>query len=69
VSVGPVQVHPGDLVIADGSGVVFVQAAEAERVLEVAEQISARESAMADAIRAGESLVDVMHDKRFTSGH
>jgi regulator of RNase E activity RraA len=68
VSVGPVQVHPGDLVIADGSGVVFVQAAEAERVLELAEQISARESAMADAIRAGESLVDVMHDERFTSG-
>jgi len=38
-----VAVNPGDLVIADWSGVVFIPAARAEEVLGAAEEIFARE--------------------------
>ena len=60
-----VTVDSGDYVIADRSGVVFVPAAEAERVVALAERIVARERAMVEAVRAGESVLDVMHDTRF----
>jgi 4-hydroxy-4-methyl-2-oxoglutarate aldolase len=61
----PVQIDgctvcPGDLVIADASGVVFVPTARAAEVLEVAEQVAARERAMTEAVRAGKPLVEVM---------
>lgn len=65
IRVGGVGVQAGDLVVADSSGVVFVPAARAEEVVGLAERISAREEAMARAVRAGESIVDVMHDTRF----
>lgn len=55
-----VQVHPGDLVIADGSGVVFIPRALEERVLSEAEAIARRESQMAEEIRKGRSIVEVM---------
>ncbi len=58
-------VHGGDLVLADGSGVVFLAAARAARVIEAAERLTARQEAMAAAIRAGESVVDVMADAKF----
>lgn len=60
-----VTVSSGDYLIADRSGVVFVPAADAARVLGLAERIVARESAMTEAVRAGESVEDVMHDSRF----
>lgn len=60
-----VLVHPGDLVLADGSGVVFVPAGRAEEIIETAERLTRRQEAMAAAIRAGESVVDVMADARF----
>ena len=44
-------VAPGDLVIADGSGVAFVPQAALDEVLAAAEQIAAREVAMAQALR------------------
>lgn len=65
VQVAAVQVTPGDLVLADGSGAVFVPAARAEEVLQVAERLSAREAAMVAAVRAGRSVVEVMHDSQF----
>jgi 4-hydroxy-4-methyl-2-oxoglutarate aldolase len=55
-----VQVHPGDLVIADGSGVVFIPRAKESEILAQAEALAQREAAMADAIRGGRSIVDVM---------
>jgi regulator of RNase E activity RraA len=55
-----VQVHPGDLVIADGSGVVFIPRAKEEEVIAQAEALAQREAAMADAIRGGRSIVEVM---------
>jgi len=65
ITVGGVRVAAGDLVIADSSGVVFVPAAVAGEVLELAERIAARQAAMADAVRQGQSIVEVMHDSRF----
>lgn len=55
-----VQVHPGDLVIADGSGVVFVPRAKEQEVIAQAEALAEREAKMADAIRSGRSVVEVM---------
>jgi 4-hydroxy-4-methyl-2-oxoglutarate aldolase len=60
ITVGGVGVKPGDYAIADGSGVVFIAAENIERVLAVAEEISAREAAMAQALREGKPITEVM---------
>jgi len=65
IEVAGVVVHPGDAVLADRNGVVFVPAAELDRVVTLAERIVARESAMADAVRAGQPVTEVMHDTKF----
>jgi regulator of RNase E activity RraA len=62
---GGVLVHSGDLVLADGSGVVFLPAARAGEIITVAERLTVRQAAMVAAIRAGESVVDVMADAKF----
>lgn len=60
ITFGGVAVEPGDYVIADQSGVVFIRAAEAEEVLAVAEEVWAKEAAMAEAVRAGQPVSQVM---------
>lgn len=55
-----VPVRPGDVVMADGSGVVVVPIDDAERVVAQAERIARREAAMAERLRAGESVTEVM---------
>jgi regulator of RNase E activity RraA len=60
VRIGEVTVCPGDYVIADASGVVFIAAADIERVLKAAEMIVGREAAMAQALRAGQPVSQVM---------
>jgi regulator of RNase E activity RraA len=60
VTVGDVTVSPGDYVIADASAVVFVAQDEIERVLEAAEAIMQREEALAQAIRSGTPISQVM---------
>jgi 4-hydroxy-4-methyl-2-oxoglutarate aldolase len=60
IQVGDVTVHPGDYVVADGSAVVFVAAAEIRRVLETAEVIADRERLMAASIREGVPISQVM---------
>ena len=60
IQVGDVTVHPGDYVIADASSVVFVAQADIERVLEAAENIWQRESLMAQALREGNPISQVM---------
>lgn len=60
VQVGGVPVAPGDLVIADGSGVVFLPAERAAEVVAAAEAIAAKEAAMARRLRAGEPVSAVM---------
>lgn len=62
-----VQVHPGDLVIADGSGVVFIPRAKEQDVLTQAEAIAGREAKMAQAIRDGRSVVEVMESLGYES--
>ena len=60
VNIAGVAVSPGDLVIADASGVVFIPADRAAQVIEAAERIVEREQRMADAIRGGASVAEVM---------
>ncbi len=60
ITVGDVIVSPGDYVIADASAVVFVAQSEIARVLETAEAIMQREEALAQAIRAGTPISQVM---------
>jgi len=60
VMIGEVTVTPGDYALADSSGVAFIPAAEIERVLEAAEAIAARESAMTKDVQAGQPVSQVM---------
>ncbi|WP_067929417.1 RraA family protein [Alicyclobacillus shizuokensis] len=60
VVVAGVKVAPGDYVVADSSGVVFIPRSHVEEVIQAAEQIVRQESAMAERLRAGEPSVDVM---------
>jgi 4-hydroxy-4-methyl-2-oxoglutarate aldolase len=60
ILVGDVTVTPGDYAIADASGVVFVAQGEIGRVLDTAEAIVQREEAMAQALREGKPISQVM---------
>jgi 4-hydroxy-4-methyl-2-oxoglutarate aldolase len=60
IRIGDVEVLPGDYVIADGSAVIFIHAGNLAAVLDSAELISAKEAAMADALRAGRPISEVM---------
>ena len=65
VSFAGTTVESGDLVLADHNGVVFVPTSHIEAVLDMAERITAREADMADAVREGQAVTEVMHDSRF----
>ena len=60
-----VSVNEDDYVIADRCGTVFIDAARIEEVLDLAERIASRQDGMVQAVRAGQSVEDVMHDKKF----
>lgn len=60
ILVGLVTVRPGDWVLADGSGVVFVAANRAEEIVTQAEELAAREQAMLAAVRQGVPVGSVM---------
>lgn len=60
ITFGNVAVKPGDHVFADGSGVVFVDQTRVEEIVATAEDIFAREAAMAAAIDRGELIGEVM---------
>jgi regulator of RNase E activity RraA len=60
ITVDGVRVSPGDYVVADSSAVVFVGADGAPAVIERAEQIAARERLMAESVRAGRPVSEVM---------
>ena len=55
-----VQCHPGDLVIADGSGVVIVPKEREEEVVTAAEAIYQKEQEMAAGIRKGYSGLEML---------
>jgi regulator of RNase E activity RraA len=60
ITVGDMTITPGDYVVADGSAVVFVHAADIARVLDAAEAIAAKERAMVTALRDGQPISTVM---------
>ena len=55
-----VQCHPGDLVIADGSGVVIIPKEKENEVVGAAEGIYRKEQEMADGIRKGYSGLEML---------
>jgi regulator of RNase E activity RraA len=59
VRLGNAPVRPGDVIVADVNGVVVVPIERLAEVVEAAEQIMAKELAMLDALRAGESILEV----------
>ena len=60
IVVSDIPVSPGDFVVADGTGVVFVAAGHIEAVLDAAEGIAARERAMVAALNEGLPVSQVM---------
>jgi 4-hydroxy-4-methyl-2-oxoglutarate aldolase len=60
VRVAGVTVDPGDLVIADGSGVIFIPERDAARVIPAAEKVTAVEDAMSVRIKRGEAVSRVL---------
>lgn len=60
INVAGLTVAPGDFVIADGSGVVFLREAEAGRIVEKAEALAAKEAAMVAALKTGQPVSQVM---------
>ena len=60
VIIGSITVRPGDWVIADGSGVVFIAAENLQAVVEQAEKLVAREAELIADIEAGTPVSQVM---------
>jgi regulator of RNase E activity RraA len=65
IQVAGVTVNEGDYLIADRCGTVFVAQDRIGAVLDLAERIARRQDGMVQAVRAGRSVEDVMHDKEF----
>ncbi len=59
VTVAGIVVTPGDLVLADSSGVVFVPIGAADEVITRAERITRRERLMVEALQRGDDIVEV----------
>ena len=71
VVIGRVNVEPGDLVVADSSGVVFIPKSHEAEVVAKAEEIASKEAAMAEAVRSGKPVSQVMggdYEKMLVSG-
>lgn len=60
IGIAGVTIHPGDLIVADSTGIVVIPAAHADAVLDLAATIVQNEAAMATAIAAGTPVSTVM---------
>jgi 4-hydroxy-4-methyl-2-oxoglutarate aldolase len=67
IQVQGVTVSQDDYVIADRCGTVFIPVGRIEEVIALGEKIAARQDGMVQAIRAGRSVSEVMHDKEFAA--
>ena len=63
IRVGDVQVNPGDIVMADVNGVIFIPVEHLEGVLQTAEKILEKEMAMIEELKEGASILEV--DKKY----
>jgi len=61
VSIGGVDVHPGDLLVGDDDGIIVGTAAEFAAIVDAAEAIQSREKALRIAIENGRSLFDALN--------
>ena len=64
VSIAGLTVEQGDVLVADETGIAVVPRDRAEEVAQIASAIVARERSIADEVRAGAPLSQVMHDAR-----
>lgn len=60
ITCGGIRIAPGDLVVADADGVVVVPARDVDRVQEKCAEHERKEAGLRDALRDGESLVDLL---------
>jgi len=67
VSIGKVQVKPGDILIGDDSGVVVIPREKASEILDVAMDIEKAENLIEDAVRKGLSLKEAREKFRYHS--
>lgn len=67
VSIGKVQVKPGDILVGDDSGVVVIPREKALEILEVAMDIEKAENLIEDAVRKGLSLKEAREKYRYHS--
>jgi len=65
VQMAGVTVNENDYVIADRCGTVFIPADKIEAVIALGQRIASRQDGMVEAVRAGQSVEEVMHDKKF----
>jgi len=65
VMIAGVMVEPGDFLIADGSGTVFIPQQRAKEVVQKASKLAYKQSLMVKAVQSGRSVSEVMHDREF----
>jgi 4-hydroxy-4-methyl-2-oxoglutarate aldolase len=65
VNVGQARVEPGDLLVGDADGVVVIPRAHEDRVLTAAEDISAAENRIREAVRGGLRLDEARQQFRY----
>ncbi len=67
VRLAGVRVRPGDLVMADGNGVVVIPKENAEEALKIAKEYKATEERIVEAIRGGEDPIKAHGKVRYDS--
>jgi 4-hydroxy-4-methyl-2-oxoglutarate aldolase len=67
VEICDVPVKPGDLVMADQSGVLIIPIEKAEEVLALAQEITAAENKIVDAVKQGHSLKEARVQFKYDS--
>jgi regulator of RNase E activity RraA len=67
VTCAGVEVRPGDLVAADGDGVIVIPAAEGDEIVALCEELEAAEEVAREGIERGEPLLDLYPSRSYYS--